>query len=254
MIKNAILQGKNELLKTIETYESYLKKQTELLESIKVANNLMDNELKVKQANAERKTEAIKSRISYINFIIKEIDGIKNLALIDEKPDFVNHCIYFGNGTLYYSDKLLEMPSQEIFDTILNHIIYYTGALYIPNNKEIILSYITTSISILYNIKIDFKLGRSIYKKYNKTIGHKILDISNKSFFIRNNSKLGFFNWSITHGYYITYRILLGNKIELRNMRLKINDIESANISISDMSSGYSFLNREDRDRLFKMA
>ncbi len=245
LIEKAINEGIEKLNETILTYEELQQKAADYKDALEMSLTLLDDNLDgVKYNNAVKKLESIESRINYINFIKNEINNIKYFIKMEEKPDFNNHCLYFGTNSIYYSEEFLKLSSKEIFETILNHIFYYTGCLYIVINNEIKLSYVTTAFAICLGRKLDFKLGRKIYEKYSKDLDVKILNTNEhyRNFIIRNYKLMPFFK-KIKNGLFLekkddislTYRILLGNTITLQNMNIKISkpSIEYPNRQVS---------------------
>ena len=149
LIEKSINEGIEKLDRTILIYENLYQKAMDYKDALEMSLTLLDDGLDgIKYNNAVKKIEAIESRINYVNFIKNEINKIKYFIKMEEKPDFNNHCLYFGTNSIYYSSEFLSLSSKEIFETILNHIFYYTGCLYIVINKEIKLSYITTAFAI----------------------------------------------------------------------------------------------------------
>lgn len=250
-ISNGMLKLSNTKDKYKEMYDLCIEKK----ESFQIMVELTEVENNRKLQNLEKKVEAIKTRIQYIDFILNELKGIKNFVEIEEKTDFTNHCIYFGSGTLYYSTKFLNLTNLEIFETILNHIFFYTGSLYIINNKDIRMSYILTAFGICYGEQINFKDGKDIYKKYSNRINCKVLDINKnyRNFIMRNYKFVNFFNHISSSDKEIinmTYRIIFGNVIKLQNMRIKI---ENNMFSISEINKNLYFFSRYSDDKFFKL-
>lgn len=228
-IINSISNGMLKLNDTKNKYQKILDINVEKKDSLQIMVDLTDDESNIKLRNLEKKVSIVDTRIKYINFILNELKGIKNVVEIKEQPDFINHCIYFGSGTLYYSKEFLELNETEIFETVLNHIFYYTGCLYIINSKDIRMSYILTAFGICYGEHINFKDGKNIYNKYNNKFKCKVLDINKhyRNFVMRNYKFVNFFRHissSNTEVVNMTYRIILGNIIKIQNMCIKIED------------------------------
>lgn len=261
IIKKSINEGIEKLNETIKTYEELYQKAVDYKDGLEISLNLMNESVEgIKYNNSVKRVESLKSRIDYVNFIINEVNNIRFFVNSEEKVDFNNHCIYFGTNILYYSDKFLQLSSNEMFDTILNHIFYYTGCLYIVINNDVKLSYITSAFGICYGKNIDFKLGQKIYTNYYKTLDNKILNTnSNYRDFIINNSSIMPFFKDMSHRFsgsltenntiYLTYRILLGNIITLQNMGIKISNPKDR-VSVCNMYS----INFGEEDFFFSIA
>lgn len=255
-IKKSIMEGVNILNKTIDMYSKLHDKANEYSKSLEIALSLNDESLdNLKYNNSIKKIEAISSRINYIKFIIKELDKIEYFVQTDNKCDFNNYCMYYGSNVIFYSKEFLMLSEKEMFETILNHIFYYTGCLYIVINDDVKLSYLTTAFAICYGKHIDFKLGRDIYKLYAKDLGVTILNTNKnyRNFIIRNNEIMPFFKKSNRQIYsnstiFLNYRILLGNNITLKNMNIKIADVNEC-VSICEVSNLFS-----NEDELFSIA
>lgn len=191
-----------------------------------------DSEKKYKENKQEN---MVKSHLNYINFIKKEFNKITNMVEIEAMPDFQRGCIYFGTGTLYYSQEFLKHDTEDMVNIVLNHIIHFTGCLYIINSSQVRLSYIMQALSIIYGEPLSYLEGKSIYLKNNIQFKHIIFDIkSNYQNFILNNRGLmsfikgGLFNNDNTK--YIIYRIILGENVILKNMELNILNNKIAGI------------------------
>lgn len=255
-IVESIANGMLKLNDAKDKYKKIYEQNVEKKQSFEVVVELTQDESKQKMNNLQKKVDAVDTRMKYVDFILKELKGIKNFVEIEEKPDFVNHCIYFGSGTLYYSKEFLNLSSIEIFDTILNHIFYYTGCLYIINNKDIRMSYILTAFAICCGNHVNFKDGKYIYKKYKNELKYNVFDINKnyRKFIMRNHELVNFFhnmgdiNSSTIH---MTYRIIFGNIIKLQNMRIKIEDEK---FSISEINKEGLFFSRYDQDQFFELA
>lgn len=250
-ISNGILKLNN----TKDKYKELLDVNIEKRDTFKVMVELTDDEGGRKLSNLEKKVLIIENRIKYIDFILNEINGIKNVIEIEEKPDFVNHCMYFGSGTLYYSKKFLELDKTEIFETILNHIFYYTGCLYIINNKDIRMSYILTGFGICYGEHVNFTDGKNIYNKYSSKIKCKVLDINKnyRNFIMRNYKFVNFFRHisSDTEVLNMTYRIILGNIIKVQNMCIKIENDRFNIIEVDKRENNHLLMSRYKDEHFF---
>lgn len=248
-IKNSIKFGNNILE---NTKKEYLEKYEEL-ESKKIIDILSDKDTTTR---LENKIESYKSYIDYLNFIQNELNKIHYFIETECKIDFQYECMFFGNETFYYTNKLLDYNEQEIFEIILNHIIHYTGCFYIISSKNVRLSYSLSAISICYNEKIDLKDGKDIYINNKDNFDHIIFDISNtyQKFVLRNkhllNSLFKNINDEIDYNNLLTYRIMLGNKIKLENMIIGIKD------ETIDFVNKYHLEESEELedDRIFKLA
>lgn len=255
-IINSITKGILKLNESKEKYDIILKDNLQKKESFEMMLELCNEESEIKMRNLKNKVSSIQSRIEYIDFIIKQLKTIENFNEINEKLDFNNHCLYFGTKSLYYSNKFIDLPEEEIFETILNHIIYYTGSLYIINNKEIRMSYILTALCICYGYNVNFKDGKNIFKKFSSKYKYKVIDINDyyRNFVIRNNKIIGFFKDGTTYEQqqqiYLTYRIVLGNNIKLKNMKIKIDNNNKFSVSEVD----YGFLSPDEKNYFFKLA
>lgn len=254
-IMESISDGILRLNETKEKYFEVLEKGIEKKDTYEVMLQLSQEEKDRRMKNLENKVSAIRTRIDYINFMLNELTSIKNFVEVDDKADFNNHCMYFGSGNLYYSNKFLKLSKIEIFETILNHVIYYTGSLYIINNRDLRLSYVLTAFSICYGENINIKNGKQIFNKYNKEYKYNILDVNKnyRNFIMRNNNLVGFFKdivKSKDQDIFITYRIVLGNNIKLQNMKIKIEDNK---FSVAEVNEG-SWTDKKFENKFFKLA
>lgn len=236
-IINSISNGNKIIENTKANILNQNEKYQEKYDSIKIMSVLRDKD----DENSTRLKNIVdnsNSHIEYLNFIQNELESITNFVENDSIPDLNHGCLYFGNGTLFYSSELLNNSEKEIFEIILNHIICYTGCLYIISSANVRLSYLTTAISVCYNEPVNFNDGKNIYNNKKDKFNHIVFDISDnyKNFIIRNRKMMNFFkipqdDYARKSGYNIIYRIVIGKKIRLENMYINIgNDSEISSI------------------------
>lgn len=251
-LKELLSHGNGILEIAKEKYDSEYKISNDKLDAINVANTLMGEDDEA--TRLINKVASIKSYIDYINFIQKELNKIGNVVQTKTTGDYQYGCMYFGNGTLYFSDEFLKYNAAEAFDIVLNHIIHYTGCFYVVKSSEVRLSYILSAISTCYGDPVNYRDGRNIYAKHNKSFKHIIFDIneSYSDFVIRNRKFMSFIkqyqnNENSIEQLVLVYRIVLSNEITLKNMRIKL---ESDNIqSVSETASAFT----SENDLLFSL-
>ena len=217
-LENSLLHGNDIFNKTQEKYNDIvLQLQGEL--ELDEENILLLN-----------KKNNLITKIQYVKFIQSEFNKINNFNKIGSNGNCQNGCMYFGNGNLYYNDELLKYNESKIFDSILNHIIHYTGCLYVMNSSKARMSYILSAINTCYGINTDFSNINKIYENNIKKSKRTIFDTNECYFdFILNNIQhMKFIKTNIDNQLdldsKITYRIIVGDKIILQNMILNIKN------------------------------
>lgn len=227
VISKSINEGIKKLNDTIEVYNKLSKNVQDYHDSLKTMLTLTGETQDIKYKNSIDKLDAINSRINYVKLIINELNKIDIFVKKEHVSDLTNGCMYYGSRILYYSDEFLNLSSEEMFNSILNHIFYYTGCLYMITNNEIRLSYIITGFMLCYGKKINYSLGRDIYKTYKDKINIKVNNTNNnyKDFVMRNKELMPFMlkdKSDKNNDVFRTYRIIFGNQIVEMPMKLKI--------------------------------
>lgn len=243
-IANSIKFGIEKLQVSAEKYRKIRDLDSDKYDSLKIANMLLDDTDPL--TKAKNKLKGSESYIDYIEFISKQLNKINNFVECDNMPDFNHECIYFGTNTLYYNEKLLNYSQDEIFDIILNHIIHYSGALYLVNSQSVRLSYIYAAMGICYGDSVNFKDGRYLYEKNIKNINHIIFDINDtyQKFIFNNIGNFSFIS-NFSKREYVTnfycYRCTFGNVINLKTTFVKIDNTEltvkESNLDLFDIKS-----------------
>jgi hypothetical protein len=215
-----------------------------LKEILSIGNQILENS---KQKFHKNNNDTIKSYIKYIEYIQKEFNKITVAIQVQNMPDFQKGCIYFGTGTLYYSSEFLKYDNEKMANIIFNHIIHFTGCLYIINAKQVRLSYIMQAMSILYGKPFDYTEGKNIYQNHNIEFDHIILDIKNsyQSFIINNRNIMPFITAVKNDDTkYIIYRIILGKDVILKNMELNITNDKIVQVSeyVNEKDQCYSLI------------
>jgi len=232
-LKEVILFGNTILESTKEKYLITSEALTEKLNGFKIIKALTDSN--DEQTRLENKVKSIESDIQYVTFIQKELNNIVNFSKGEVNNDYQYGCMYFGNGTLYYSDEFLKYNENDAYEIILNHIIHYTGCLYVIDSSNIRLSYILLAKSICRAEQVDCSSNRFIYENNKDTFSQIIFDIKDNysEFIIRNRKFMSFIkNNPRSNENQLTYRIVLNNNIiELKNIIIQINSDKIQSIS-----------------------
>lgn len=245
-LEQVISFGNRILEATKEKYLTDFEKFNDKLVGYQVIKALTDSD--EEQKRLENKVNGINSQVQYITFIQKELNNITNFVKTANTNDYQDGCMYFGNGTLYYSEEFLKYKDNDAYEIILNHIIHYTGCLYVINSSEVRLSYILLAKSICRAESVDYRDYRNIYLNNKDKFKQIIFDIKSNypEFVIRNRKFMKFIKFNPnSDNKLLSYRIVLSNYIELKNMNILIESDKIKSIqeltTISEIENKQNF-------------